>query len=224
MLYPFLKRAPVDLAQACTLQRSEDVGTAGLHVSAEDRARAGRLIDPVAGRQLLVSLSCAQAMLGAALGVSGADLQIARNDAGVPFLPDWPEHSVSMSRSQGWTATALHQGGPIGVDIELIRDLDWRSMLAMICDREEAAAFEAVGGGDRALRARFFRMWTLKEAVMKALGLGFQAGVKRVFVPEQAFSQDTGEGRVRIVDDAFSVYWTQVEGVAVALAAITQGD
>jgi len=146
-------------------------------------------------------------------------LRLARTGAGAPYLPDWPDHHISISRSQGWTAIALSEAGEIGVDIERVREIDWRAMLDILCDEGEASAVLAAGGNRAEQTARFFRLWTIKEAVMKATGLGFRAGPKGVGVPQSALEQVRGSADISVDGRVFGLYWTQAGGTVIALAS-----
>lgn len=86
------------------------------------------------------------------------------DDRGRPWL-EGVSFSVSHSGSLGLIAIA--EGvRPVGVDVERIRsDTDFRALAARFLHPDEAAAI----GDDR---DAFFRCWTRKEAVVKALGLG----------------------------------------------------
>ncbi len=221
MVRPLSGLGPDLLAQACLLSRSDELIAGDWHLQAcdEERARAARLVDAGDGERLLASLVSARMMLGEVLGQSSAELRLARTGAGMPYLPDWPDHHISISRSQGWTAIALSEAGEIGVDIEQVREIDWRAMLDMLCDEGEASAVLAAGGNRAEQTARFFRLWTIKEAVMKVTGLGFRAGPKGICVPEQALKQAQGEARISVRGEAFKLYWTQAREVAIALAS-----
>ena len=94
------------------------------------------------------------------LGVTGLNV----DERGRPWLPG-VSFSVSHSGSLGLIAIAEGERR-IGVDVERLRlDTDFRALAERFFHPEEAAAI----GDDR---AAFFRCWTRKEAVVKALGLG----------------------------------------------------
>jgi 4'-phosphopantetheinyl transferase len=58
----------------------------------------------------------------------------------------------------------------VGVDVEPCdREIDVERLAARFFDASEVAALRALGERER--RDRFFDLWTLKEAVAKALGL-----------------------------------------------------
>jgi len=75
--------------------------------------------------------------------------------------------SISLSHSGGWVAVAVSGAGAIGIDIEVHRPRRNFTGIA-------AAAF----GPEERRRARldgaagFYRIWTLKEAMAKASGVG----------------------------------------------------
>ena len=61
----------------------------------------------------------------------------------------------------------------IGVDVEVEnRAVAIDELAAMVCAPSERAWLDSIDPGDR--RAAFFASWTLKEAYLKAIGLGLQ--------------------------------------------------
>lgn len=76
----------------------------------------------------------------------------------------------NLSHSAGLVACALARGRAVGVDIEsLNRPAPDRAIVPRYCSPDEAADIQAQGD---AWPARFLRYWTLKEAYLKARGLG----------------------------------------------------
>tara|TARA_R110002020_G_scaffold223900_1_gene433217 strand:+ start:69646 stop:70371 length:726 start_codon:yes stop_codon:yes gene_type:complete len=187
----------------------------------EDEApRVAQLVDAGAASRLRDSLVCARAMIGAQLGMSADEVRLTRSAEGAPRLANAPGRSVSISRSGGWTLVALGDGRALGADVEVMRALDWRAMLGMVCSEPEAAAFLAFAEKepDQTLRA-FFTLWTIKEAVLKATGRGMRAGAKSVQVPVEGLVRDTQP--LREIDVAGVTYtvWSGWEGdVALSLA------
>ena len=98
--------------------------------------------------------------------------------------------SFNLSHSGDWAAIGLAAGPAppdIGVDIEATRrldDLDGMARLAF--HSREAEAWHAVPAAERP--ADFYRRWTRKEAVMKAVGLGFH------LAPHGFALEDAGAG------------------------------
>lgn len=86
--------------------------------------------------------------------------------------------ATSWSRSEGRLAFSRAQVPAIGIDVEILRPLAFSSMLPVICKAGERARLGHVARLDEP--ESFFRIWTAKEAIMKAMGEGFQAGVKSV--------------------------------------------
>jgi len=90
---------------------------------------------------------------------------------GKPYLPPPCTCRFNLSHSGNWALIGVCEGGAIGVDIELMRDIDDIELLA----RQHFTAGElnelAALKGEDAQRA-FLSGWTRKEACLKALECG----------------------------------------------------
>ena len=76
--------------------------------------------------------------------------------------------SISLSHSGGWLAGAISTGTAIGIDIEYHRpDRDFAALASAAFGPQERWHVE--GGG----ATEFYRIWTLREAMAKARGVGF---------------------------------------------------
>jgi 4'-phosphopantetheinyl transferase len=79
--------------------------------------------------------------------------------------------SFSLSHSHGMVACAVTAMGDVGVDVECIDpDVNIGGIAARFFAAAEAAHLEQLDGDAR--HRRFFDLWTLKEALVKALGTG----------------------------------------------------
>lgn len=77
----------------------------------------------------------------------------------------------NLSHTGGLVACALTLDDDIGVDLEdMTRELDPLELAEHVFSREEITALRALAPD--AQRRRFFESWTLKEAYLKARGLG----------------------------------------------------
>lgn len=84
------------------------------------------------------------------------------NEHGKPYLPNGPYFSISHCKEG--IAVAIDEK-PIGIDIEGIRRAD-EELIARVMNEEERVEMN-----DR----MFTRLWTQKEAIVKAEGVGIQS-------------------------------------------------
>lgn len=109
-----------------------------------------------------------RALVAAATGVEPARVRIAYDSDGAPRVADLPAF-VSVS-SRGPLAALAVASSPLGVDLEPF-EAAAEPVNAVLHPREIATLAELAG----AARAReFLRIWTAKEAYLKALGRGFK--------------------------------------------------
>ena len=126
-----------------------------------------------------------RALLCAELGCRNDQLRFQEAEYGKPFalvdgLPASTSFNVSHSGSHGLIACAPR--GRLGIDVEEIaprRHLE--SLIEAVMDTEEQAELSRMSG-DAQLR-QFFRLWTCKEALIKALGTGFSTDISKFQVP-----------------------------------------
>ena len=76
----------------------------------------------------------------------------------------------NLSHSGDLAALAISQTGPVGIDIEAIRPVEALDLAGRFFAVAEQAALIALPEGERL--AGFFRLWTAKEAIVKAIGCG----------------------------------------------------
>lgn len=119
-------------------------------------------------------------LLGAYLGRPGKDVKLITNARGKPALAAG-NLSFSVSHSGDWLLVAVGSNVEVGVDLEIPRTLRKVRELA----RRYFTAHEArwVEEQEPAARERaFLRLWTAKEAMVKAAGTGLAGYVNRVEV------------------------------------------
>ncbi|WP_309232110.1 4'-phosphopantetheinyl transferase family protein [Micromonospora tarensis] len=89
-------------------------------------------------------------------------------------LPDRADEAlpeVSVSHSGARVVVALALGAPVGVDVQQVDErLDLAALIPSTLAPAEATALSRLG--EAAGPAAFTRIWTRKEAVLKALGVG----------------------------------------------------
>lgn len=114
-----------------------------------------------------------RALLRAALGRDPSDSAVLKTAEGRPYLDpsSGPQPHISLSHSGMWAAVAICPGTPVGVDVEHLAEVDRRGFERLVCSPAEAARLAALTGDEAA--AERLRIWTLKEALLKAAGSGF---------------------------------------------------
>lgn len=120
----------------------------------------------------------AHAMLRFALAVAAGcrmqDLLFARAGNGRPLLRAPAGLQFNLSHSGALAACIVTRGTPCGIDIEHIQpDTHIDDIAKRHFSMAEQRYLARIDDGE-ARRQAFFRLWTLKEAFMKALGTGLQ--------------------------------------------------
>jgi 4'-phosphopantetheinyl transferase len=130
------------------------------------------------GRQYRLAADSNRCLLGAVLlrvaaarhlGVRPADVNVDRAcgrcgaQHGRPQLPG-SGLNASVSHSGDIVAVAITSAGPVGVDIESVRAIDFTTVATSVCTPAELT--------DLRVAADFYAFWTRKEAVLKATGEG----------------------------------------------------
>lgn len=126
----------------------------------------------------------------------GSVPRIAHGPRGKPYAQQWPELEFNLSHAGPHVALAFARGQALGVDLErLDRQLSLDGIARRFFAPSEVQALLALEGERK--RGAFFRLWTHKEAVLKALGEGLSFGLDRL-----AFSFDDEHRIARLRDAA----------------------
>ncbi len=165
-----------------------------LWLDEEEQARCRRY--PLAGsrRRFALCRAALRAVLCRRFGCDNERLSFGSSDHGKPFaLVDGEPAAISfnLSHSKKHGLIALVPRGRLGVDVEERvprRDFDELSE-AVFAPRERSALARA-GGRERVWL--FFRLWTVKEALIKALGTGFTLDASSFEVPPALHEGRTG--------------------------------
>ncbi len=112
-------------------------------------------------------------------GVPLAELRLAVDTHGKPRLAAPSSPRFNLSHCGDVVLLAIGRGVELGVDVEVLRPRPRALQLAQrYFTADEAAALAALPEDVR--QQAFYRLWTAKEAVLKALGRGLAFGLNRV--------------------------------------------
>jgi 4'-phosphopantetheinyl transferase len=143
-------------------------------LSADEMSRAQRLHNPADQRRFVARRGILRCLLSNYLGIKPAEILFIHTANGKPTLSIGNERnalSFTLSHASDQALYAVSQGRDIGIDIEYIQcPFDYEQIASSLFAHEEYALLCALPLSQRA-RA-FFRLWTCKEAYIKACGLG----------------------------------------------------
>jgi len=139
-------------------------------LSADELARARRFVFPVHARRFIAARAGLRRILAGYRGCAPADLGFRYAAHGKPALADnGPPLFFNLSHSGHLAVLGVSTVGEIGVDVETVTAAA-EDVAARFFSASECAALAALPQAARA--GGFFRCWTRKEAMVKALGEG----------------------------------------------------
>lgn len=172
-------------------------------LSAAERARAARFLRPVDAHRYRIGRRALREQLAAVLGCAPLAVPLTVTAQGKPVLDvsgGLPWH-FNLSHSGDVGLLGLTPLGPIGVDIECPRPMDDLEALVRVhFTAEERDAWRSVPAPQRL--AIFLRVWTRKEACLKAWGTGLSLPTAEVEVGAEA-----GERVVSCPDPVLAGVW-----------------
>jgi 4'-phosphopantetheinyl transferase len=138
----------------------------------EERARHDRFAFQKDRHQFLVTRGTIRTLIGCALGVDPAACVFAADAYGRPALrhPAGAPLAFNISHTRGLVVCALAREPEIGVDVEDVQRPVGHDVARRFFSASEADALDRLP--EPARTTRFYDYWTLKEAYIKARGLG----------------------------------------------------
>ncbi|HOY76715.1 MAG TPA: 4'-phosphopantetheinyl transferase superfamily protein [Hyphomonadaceae bacterium] len=140
-------------------------------LSLAEQARADRFVRSSDRERWIVSRAGLRFLLGRKLDAGPTEIAFTEEANGRPALAGANNLSFNLSHSANVAALAMSSDVRVGVDVEEVRPITDDEIAWALSSAERIELSE----GDPAERLeRFFKFWTLKEALMKGTGLGAQ--------------------------------------------------
>ena len=156
-------------------------------LTAEERQRAERFRFPKHRRRFLVRRARLRQLVAAYQGIPQPRLDFEYGPRGKPSLPSHldahPEGPLAfnLSDSEDLAVVALARGEPLGVDVEVLREMP--EALSISKSFFAAPERDVLASVPEAQRDQtFFNCWTRKEAYLKATGDGLSVPLDRFTV------------------------------------------
>ena len=185
-------------------------------LSADEQAKAARFRFQADTDRFVAGRGAVRELVGRALDADPRGLRFGEGRFGKPFVVDGGSLRFNVSHSGAWVLIALVDDVEVGIDVELSRpDFDVMEVGATVFSERELASLTKLSAS--AAREAFFRLWTRKEAALKAWGTGFSLDPRRVHAgtdsapvriveaPDRAFFPATVEDM--IVDQSHAGAW-----------------
>lgn len=135
-----------------------------------EQQRAARYISLAARHQFVCSRAIVREIIGRYVGREPADLVFSAQPGGRPFLKG-QQLDFNLSHSGDWLVLAIGQGCRFGVDIEsYCPSSPHEAIVGQHFSRAEQEQWRSAAPDGRA--KVFARIWTRKEAALKAVGIG----------------------------------------------------
>jgi 4'-phosphopantetheinyl transferase len=149
-------------------------------LSPEERETADRFVFDADRVRYIAAHTALRTLLGDHLGRDPRGLRFARTPGGKPYLIDEPVR-FNLSHSGNYAVIGISDSSEIGVDTEQIRDdIEYRDIAARYFSPVEYSWL--IDGSDTEQRERFYRLWVVKEAFLKATGEGLGTPLDAVVV------------------------------------------
>lgn len=142
-------------------------------LSYEERSREKRFRFDTDRRQFLLAHALLRMLLSQYLACSPASISFGRNFYGKPSLvsPATSGLTFNISHTAGLAVCAVGVDCSVGVDVERSdREVDELTLAKRYFSPSEFELLASTSTADR--RETFFQLWTLKEAYIKARGMG----------------------------------------------------
>jgi 4'-phosphopantetheinyl transferase len=171
----------VDLYCGTLALPRHDVERLRATLSVTERARAARFLDPRDGARFVVAHALVRSVLARYLGVAPAHVPLVDTPGRKPTIAGVRTLGFSLTHTPSVCVLAVAATLWVGVDAEEHRRID--DALALTAAFLAPEEFEALRGVSPERRdAAFLRLWTCKEAFVKALGVGLADGLRGIVV------------------------------------------
>jgi 4'-phosphopantetheinyl transferase len=194
-------------------------------LDAHEHDRIGRFRRPADRARYLAAHALTRLVLADAVGRAPDALVFDRTcrcgqQHGKPVLPGGP--AFSFTHAGDMIGLAVHDGGPVGLDVEQARTMsDLPGMARHIASPAELGAAPLTADA-------FFRTWTRKEALLKATGEGLSVPMSAITLDDDGvrdWAEGAPDGPVWLHDlHPAPGYPAAVAGLGASAPAVVEAD
>ncbi len=127
----------------------------------------------------LIARGALREIIARYFSVLPTDIELHTTEYGKPYIK-YPNFHFNLSHSENMVLYAFSQS-PIGIDVEYIKEeRDLLAVAAQFCSINEYSTLLALS--EQARRTFFYKLWTSKEALVKAMGYGLSFPLQEIEV------------------------------------------
>lgn len=150
------------------------------YLSDEECERLDAYRSREAAERYVVTRSLVRIVLGERLGMPPREVRVSRTDTGKPVVAEGVHFNVSHSGDL--ILLAVSDKRPVGVDVERRREVvRVDALVERWLTQDERRDIDRLKGAGASDSEAFLRVWSLKEARLKALGVGIAGASGAVF-------------------------------------------
>lgn len=170
-------------------------------LSSQDHDRARKFVCPISRHQYIICRAYLRALLTAKLNCHPDEIVLQATNYGKPyaFLRGQPvPFTFNVSHSGRHGVIAFSRIGDIGVDVQVHRqEIDLKQIAKSYFHHSEIKLLERCDKHETL--NLFYRIWTLKESIIKAIGKGFYTNPKGFSLPENIL-HDSAHGSLKWIE------------------------
>jgi 4'-phosphopantetheinyl transferase len=140
------------------------------YLSLLEQHRAARLTNPLLRERFLKTRAVLRQLLSGYAHIPEKDVLYEYGEHGKPVLADYPGIHFNLSHSESWALIALSVDGPVGVDVQCHRAVDYHALAKRFFSPKTYGFFNEIPTCDH--EKYFFQYWCAYEAILKSQGLG----------------------------------------------------
>jgi 4'-phosphopantetheinyl transferase len=178
-------------------------------LSPEEKKRMGKYKFEKDRKTYAAGRSALRLILSRFLKEKPRDLKFTYNNYGKPKIETHSETKIcfNISHSGEFALIAVGFDAEIGIDIEFAGELDYLALAESVFSEQELAELKTVPV--KYLKTSFYKLWTRKEAFIKAVGMGLSFSLKEFDV--SLISNITPQITIHKSQSSFDTGWEVCE-------------
>ncbi len=188
-----------------------------LVLSSEEKERAQKFHFPRDKNNYIVCHALLRLVIAQTLNLPPSEIIIHTGSNNKPYL-EGNSLYFNLSHTEGTGAIAISEKNSIGIDVEKINPaIDYAAIYGSHYTKEEQKLLKGTSNPEEC----FYLLWTRKEALLKAIGIGLHTDLQQINVGgrensihKSAFTRHSGA----MINNSYSIYSKKMDGCFLSVA------